>query len=59
MPEEGLMFTCSDDVIYYQPSSASLRYQFLEVSDFFDTPSEEISGMLRDVTDFLNRQYGE
>lgn len=42
------------DTIYNESSPNSLRFAFLVVSEFFDTPSEAVTAYLDAIVDFLN-----
>jgi hypothetical protein len=43
-----------DDTIYHQASPNSMRFAFLVVSEFFDTPSPGVTDTLQFICDKLN-----
>lgn len=48
----------SDDTIYHQQSPNSMRFAFLVVSEFFDTPAKGVTTTLQFICDKLNESEG-
>lgn len=60
MTKEEPRFTHnSEDTIYHQNSPNSLRFAFLVVSEFFDTPSPGVTKTLQFICDKLNESEAD
>lgn len=46
----------SEDTIYHQAGPNSLRFAFLVVSEFFDTPADGVTKTLQFICDKLNEE---
>lgn len=57
MAEKHVQFSHNgEDTIYHQKTPNSLRFAFLVVSEYFDTPDAEITRCLQYLTDKLNEE---
>jgi hypothetical protein len=57
MAEPHKAFTHNgEDTIYHAKSPTSLRFAFLVVSEFFDTPAEGVTATLQFICDKLNEE---
>jgi hypothetical protein len=58
--EKHTRFTSNGiDMIYHQATANSLRFAFLVVSEFFDTPNEGVTKTLQFICDKLNEEEGK
>ena len=48
--------TNGTDTIYHQANENSMRFAFLVVSEYFDTPSEKVTQVLEFVCEALNKE---
>lgn len=46
----------NEDTIYHQKAPNNLRFAFLIVSEFFDTPSDGVTATLQFICDKLNEE---
>lgn len=56
MPEHEQFTHNYVDTIYHQRTPNGMRFAFLVVSEYFDTPDEEITRLLQFVCDKLNEE---
>ena len=58
MPDEHKQFTINDkaDTIYFQRGPYELRFAFLVVSEYFETPQDAVTDKLRLICDTLNNE---
>lgn len=49
----------NEDTIYHQVGPNALRFAFLVVSEFFDTPSEGVTKTLQFICDKLNESEAD
>lgn len=57
MAEKHVQFSHNgEDTIYHQKTPNSLRFAFLVVSEYFDTPNDEVTKVLGYICDKLNEE---
>jgi len=49
----------SEDTIYHQKSATGMRFAFLVVSEYFDTPSHGVTQVLDEIVEHLNTKQAE
>jgi len=59
MAEKHLQFSHNGEhTIYHQKTPNSMRFAFLVVSEYFDTPNDEVTKCLQFICDKLNEEKG-